>query len=73
MTAFVPHHELIAAPGVTPQRYLLVLHGVFGSGANWRMFMRKLVARCPQWGAALVDVRGHGRSPLPAGISVCRC
>ena len=60
--SFVPHHHIVCAPQATPQRYLLVLHGVFGSGKNWRLFMRKLVAQCPQWGAVLVDVRGHGDS-----------
>ena len=67
MSDFVPHHLLVHAPGCTPQRYLLVLHGVFGSGKNWRLFMRKLVAACPQWGAVLVDVRGHGQSDGAAG------
>ncbi len=67
MRSFVPHHFVLTAPDTIPQRYLLVLHGVFGSGKNWRLFMRKLVARCPQWGAVLVDVRGHGDSLGAAG------
>ena len=41
---------------------MLVLHGIFGSGANWRTFARKLVARRPDWGIVLVDLRMHGAS-----------
>src|SRR5688572_28259676 len=37
-------------------------HGIFGSGANWRSIARKLVDRRPNWGAVLVDLRGHGKS-----------
>ncbi len=62
MPHFVPHYHLEHAPNGAPQRYLLVLHGVFGAGKNWRLFMRKFVRACPHWGAVLVDVRGHGQS-----------
>lgn len=41
---------------------MLVLHGIYGSGANWRTFARKLVERRPDWGMVLVDLRMHGRS-----------
>jgi pimeloyl-ACP methyl ester carboxylesterase len=41
---------------------MLVLHGIYGSGANWRTFARKLVERRPEWGCALVDLRMHGDS-----------
>jgi pimeloyl-ACP methyl ester carboxylesterase len=57
------HIEAIeSAPG-SARRWALVLHGVFGSGSNWRLFMRKLAAARPEWGFALVDLRGHARSP----------
>lgn len=56
------HTELIKSKGVAPTRLALVLHGVFGSGANWRMFMRALVALRPDWGFVLCDLRGHARS-----------
>ncbi len=54
--------EIVRADGARPSRYALVLHGVFGSSKNWRLFMRRLAARCPSWGFVLADLRGHGRS-----------
>ncbi len=39
-----------------------MLHGVFGSGVNWRTFAKRLVAKRPEWGAVLVDLRMHGES-----------
>jgi pimeloyl-ACP methyl ester carboxylesterase len=63
VSAFVPHAELVRAPQAPPPgAWALLAHGVFGSGANWRAFARKLVARRPGWGIALVDLRGHARS-----------
>lgn len=41
---------------------MLVLHGVFGLGANFRTIARALVERRPEWGIVLVDLRGHGES-----------
>jgi pimeloyl-ACP methyl ester carboxylesterase len=38
------------------------LHGILGSGANWRTFAKRLVERRPEWGVVLVDLREHGRS-----------
>ena len=68
---FALHTEPVVADGASPQRHLLVLHGVFGRGANWRLFARKVVRRRPDWGFVLVDLRGHGKSlgaPPPHGI-----
>jgi esterase len=59
---FVPHHSLVTATGAVPARWMLVLHGIYGSGANWRTFASKLVERQPDWGLVLVDLRMHGRS-----------
>lgn len=39
-----------------------MLHGIYGSGQNWRTFARNLVARRPDWGLVLVDLRKHGQS-----------
>lgn len=67
---FVPAWQAVA--GEAPQRWLLVLHGIFGSGANWRSVARKLVERCPDWGCALVDLRMHGDSqaaPAPHSVA----
>lgn len=41
---------------------MLVLHGILGSGANWRTFARRLAAASPSWGFVLVDLRAHGLS-----------
>ncbi len=59
------HHETVAVG--TPDRWLLFLHGILGTGANWRSLARKVVATHPTWGAVLVDLRGHGRSHALGG------
>lgn len=41
---------------------MLFLHGILGSGANWRTFARTFVKERPEWGAVLVDLRLHGDS-----------
>ena len=56
------HTELVAAPEATPKQLAFVLHGVFGSSANWRMFTRSLAKERPAWGFVLCDLRGHARS-----------
>jgi pimeloyl-ACP methyl ester carboxylesterase len=45
-----------------PHRWLLLTHGIYGAGSNWRGIARKLVERRPEWGVVLVDLRLHGRS-----------
>ncbi len=53
---------------------MLFTHGIYGSGANWRGIARKVVDRTPTWGALLVDLRGHGRSPTgdpPHTVDAC--
>lgn len=56
------HHERIARTGATPAAWLLLTHGIYGSGGNWRSIARKLHERRPDWGVVLVDLRLHGRS-----------
>jgi pimeloyl-ACP methyl ester carboxylesterase len=41
---------------------MVFLHGILGSGANWRTFAMRLVAERPGWRAVLVDIRKHGGS-----------
>lgn len=53
------HHESIGDPGAIP---IVFLHGIFGSGSNWRTFARQLIALRPNHRAILVDLRMHGRS-----------
>lgn len=44
----------------------LVLHGLFGSGTNWRTVARRLGSRLE---CHLVDQRNHGRSPHARGMA----
>lgn len=67
------HFSLIERSGQA-QRTLLFVHGILGSGANLRGIATRLVEADPSWAAALVDLRGHGRSPvLSAPHSVAAC
>jgi pimeloyl-ACP methyl ester carboxylesterase len=59
---FALHYNLVCAESAEPAAWMLVFHGIFGSGSNWRTFARRLVGRRPRWGAVLVDLRMHGRS-----------
>jgi pimeloyl-ACP methyl ester carboxylesterase len=52
----------VVAKDAAPDRWLVFLHGILGSGANWRTFARQIVAERPRWGALLVDLRLHGDS-----------
>lgn len=55
-------HQLLTAPGVTPSKWIFFLHGILGTGTNWRTFARRLVQAHHEWGAVLVDLRMHGGS-----------
>jgi pimeloyl-ACP methyl ester carboxylesterase len=41
---------------------MLVLHGIYGAGRNWRSVARRFVDVRPEWGVLLVDLREHGAS-----------
>ena len=45
-----------------PERWLLILHGIYGTGRNWLSITRRLVEERPEWGVVLVDLRLHGGS-----------
>jgi len=60
--AFLPTHALVTAQDATPTRWMFVLHGILGSGTNFRSFARRLASACPTWGFILVDIRMHGQS-----------
>lgn len=62
MSDSILHHELLTAPGATPERWLFVLHGIYGAGRNWASLVRQVVRERPEWGAVLVDLREHGGS-----------
>ncbi len=55
-------HTRVAASGRDPERWLLVLHGIYGKGRNWGSVARRVVDARPEWGALLVDLRLHGGS-----------
>ncbi|MBE2249588.1 MAG: alpha/beta hydrolase [Myxococcus sp.] len=55
-------HEIVEAPGATPTRALVLLHGILGQGTNLRTLARRFVAARPSWQAVLVDLRAHGQS-----------
>lgn len=66
------HYELIA--GDAPRTWLLITHGIYGSGGNWRSIARKITRARPELGCVLVDLRNHGRSessPPPHDLSAC--
>ena len=58
----VLHHELVRVPGAQPTSWLYLLPGIYGAGRNWGSVMRRWVQERPDWGAVLVDLRGHGAS-----------
>jgi len=63
----------LSAPGSQPRRWVVWLHGVFGSGQNFRGLAKQVCAEAPDWGACLVDLRAHGDSqglPPPHTLSV---
>jgi len=69
---FVLHHALVG--DAQAPRVALVLHGVFGSGSNFRSLMKTLGTERPDWRFVLVDLRLHGRSldaPPPHSLDAC--
>jgi len=68
---WLPHAVKLAPERGAPRGWLFFLHGILGSGTNWRTIARRLVQARPEWGAVLVDLRMHGRSqgaPPPHSI-----
>ena len=66
------NHTRVVAEGGEPERWVLMLHGIYGSGRNWGTIARRLVEARPGWGALLVDLRLHGDSlgfPAPHTLS----
>jgi pimeloyl-ACP methyl ester carboxylesterase len=53
---------------------MILTHGMYGTGSNWRGIARKVNARRPAWGIVLVDLRLHGRSEAgepPHTVAAC--
>lgn len=53
-------HQAVQQEGARGTAY--VLHGVLGSGNNFRSFVLRLTRERPEWRFVLVDLRHHGRS-----------
>ncbi len=72
---FLPHFSAVQSDTASPpSRWLVVLHGIYGRGGNWRRVARALTTMRPQWGVLLVDLRMHGRSmhaPPPHTVAAC--
>ncbi|HEU0302580.1 MAG TPA: alpha/beta hydrolase [Longimicrobium sp.] len=56
------HHTRVVAKDAEPKLWLLMLHGIYGSGRNWGTIARRLAEARPEWGVLLVDLRNHGQS-----------
>jgi len=77
--SFVPAYIDVAKAGAAPLGTAFVLHGILGSAANWRSFVRRLVDTSPAAAAlrwVLVDLRAHGESaltqaPPPHTVDAC--
>lgn len=72
--AFVPHHQVVLAPGSTPNSRLFLLHGIYGSLRNWKSFAIDLAAANRGCEVVLVDLRNHGASqgaPAPHTLRAC--
>lgn len=57
-----------------PRGTFLFLHGILGTGANWRGFAKRLLAGMPGVEGWLVDLRMHGRSQdfsAPHTLAAC--
>ncbi len=52
---------------------MLLLHGIYGAGRNWRTVARRLVRARPDWAVVLVDLRSHGQSPSLAPHTLKAC
>jgi len=68
------HHERIARSDQSPTRWLVLTHGIYGAGSNWRSIARKVTDQRREWGVVLVDLRGHGRSEAgepPHTVAAC--
>lgn len=55
-------YSLVTASAADPSAYMLFLHGILGTRANWRGVAKRFVEDRPEWGAILVDLREHGDS-----------
>lgn len=60
-------HQIVAREGASPDKAMLVLHGILGMGRNFYSIAKALAERAPSWCFVLCDLRGHGQSLGLAG------
>lgn len=75
LSVLEPGGELASRPGVV-ERTAVFLHGILGSGGNWRSFARRLQRQVAAHAdrpialrVVLVDLPGHGDAPRPSVIT----
>jgi pimeloyl-ACP methyl ester carboxylesterase len=56
--------SIVEAAGAHPSQNLFLLHGIYGRGRNWAAIARRLASVRADWRSLLVDLRGHGDSPV---------
>ncbi|MBK6939021.1 MAG: alpha/beta hydrolase [Planctomycetes bacterium] len=59
---FLPTHFELPTRSGAPASTLFLLHGIFGSGRNWRTFATDLAGALPSHRIVVVDLRNHGNS-----------
>src|SRR5436190_12830448 len=72
--AFLLSHQIVGVDTGAPRRRLFLLHGIYGSGRNWKTFATNLASARPEYEIVLVDLRNHGASqnaPPPHTIAAC--
>lgn len=65
-------HDVVTPKLAEAEHYMLFLHGILGTRANWRGVARRFVEGRRGWGAILIDLREHGDSlglPSPHTLS----
>jgi esterase len=62
MSSILHFDTVTAADDAAPERWLYVLHGIYGAGRNWASVARRIIRQRPDWGALLIDLRQHGSS-----------
>ncbi len=72
---FIPHYSSVSSDlAALPTQWLIMMHGIYGRGGNWKTAAREITALRPDWGVLLVDLRMHGRSkgaPRPHTVGAC--
>lgn len=60
--SFVPAHSVVEGSESGEGPLVFIVHGILGSGRNWRTFARRLARSAPRARFALIDLRNHGDS-----------